>query len=217
MAFTESETCLERQEYFSQFQDTTDALLCHILLPVCLWIMDPHSRAPKKNTSHGNEVLPQDTTHPIQRPCYQRGSLCLDPARNRTTRRPPDHCTETQIAVVGTCLLFIRSGQNHLAGYSEKGKKTRQTEKRCCYIKEWTRLEFAKSKRAVKNREIWRKLVVKSSVVPHRPPRLSGRWRWRANEHRSYTSVQNLSLRLKSKTDEYRNKMRSVRRPPCSK
>ena len=25
--------------------------------------MDPHSRAPKKNTSHGNEVLPQDTTH----------------------------------------------------------------------------------------------------------------------------------------------------------
>ena len=25
--------------------------------------MDPHSRAPKKNTSHGIEVLPQDTTH----------------------------------------------------------------------------------------------------------------------------------------------------------
>ena len=24
--------------------------------------MDPYSRAPKKNTSHGNEVLPQDTT-----------------------------------------------------------------------------------------------------------------------------------------------------------
>ena len=24
---------------------------------------------PKKNTSHGNEVLPQDTTHLIQRPC----------------------------------------------------------------------------------------------------------------------------------------------------
>ena len=41
--------------------------------------MDPHSRAPKKNTRHGNEVLPQDTTHLIQRPCYQRGSLCQDP------------------------------------------------------------------------------------------------------------------------------------------
>ena len=32
---------------------------CHIHLPVCMWIIDPHSRAPKKNTSHGNEVLSQ--------------------------------------------------------------------------------------------------------------------------------------------------------------
>ena len=30
--------------------------------------MNPHSRAPNKNTSHGNEVLLQDTTHLIQRP-----------------------------------------------------------------------------------------------------------------------------------------------------
>ena len=47
--------------------------------------MDPYSRAPKKNTSHGNEVLPQDTTHLIQRPCYQRGSSCRDPTGNWTT------------------------------------------------------------------------------------------------------------------------------------
>ena len=33
---------------------------------VCLWIIDLHGRAPKKNTSHGNEVLPQDTTHLIK-------------------------------------------------------------------------------------------------------------------------------------------------------
>ena len=33
-------------------------------------------------------------------------------------------------------------------------------------IREWTGLEFAKSQRAVDNREKWRKLVVKSSVVP---------------------------------------------------
>ena len=32
-----------------------------------------------------NEVLPQDTTHLIQRPCYQRGSPCQDPAGNWTT------------------------------------------------------------------------------------------------------------------------------------
>ena len=84
--------------------------------------MDPHSRAPKKNTSPGNEVLPQDTTHLIQRPCYQRGSPCQDPTGNRTTRRPPDHRKQTQTAVVWTCLPFIRSGQNHLARHSETGK-----------------------------------------------------------------------------------------------
>ena len=88
--------------------------------------MDPHSRAPKKNTSYGNEVLPQDTTHRIQRPCCQRGSPCLYPAGNWTHK---DILTiaEAQTAVVWTCLLFIRSGQNHLARHSERGKKTRQT------------------------------------------------------------------------------------------
>ena len=68
-----AETGLDWQEYFSQLQDMTDVLPCHIHLPVCLWIKDPNSRAPKRNTSHGNEVLPQDTAHLIQRPCYQRG------------------------------------------------------------------------------------------------------------------------------------------------
>ena len=33
-------------------------------------------------------------------------------------------------------------------------------------IREWTGLEFCKSQRAVENREKWRKLVAKSSVVP---------------------------------------------------
>ena len=39
-------------------------------------------------------------------------------------------------------------------------------------IREWTGLEFGKSQRAVENREKWRKLVTKSSVVPQRPSQL---------------------------------------------
>ena len=58
-----------------------------------------------------------------------RGSPCQDPTGNRTIRRPPDHCKETQTAVVWSCLPFVRSGQNHLARHSESGKKIRQTEK----------------------------------------------------------------------------------------
>ena len=42
-------------------------------------------------------------------------------------------------------------------------------------ISEWTGLEFAKSQRAVGNRNKWRKLVEKSSVVPQRPSPLRDR------------------------------------------
>ena len=34
----------------------------------------PSQQSSNKNTSHGNEVLLQDTTHLIQRPCYQWGT-----------------------------------------------------------------------------------------------------------------------------------------------
>ena len=37
-------------------------------------------------------------------------------------------------------------------------------------IREWTGLEFGKSQRAVESREKWRKLVLKSSMVPQQPP-----------------------------------------------
>ena len=74
----------------------------------------------------GNEALPQDTIHLIQRPCYQQGNLCQDPAGNWTTQRSAD-CKEMQTAVVWSCFRFIRSGQNHLARHSERGKKTRWT------------------------------------------------------------------------------------------
>ena len=79
----------------------------------------------KKNTSRGNEVLPQDTTHLIQRPRYQRGSLSQDPTGNWATRRPPDHRKQMQTEVMWTCFPFIRSGQNYFARHSEKGKETR--------------------------------------------------------------------------------------------
>ena len=64
----------------------------------------------------------------IQRPCYQQGGPCQDPAGSWTTRRPPDDRKETQTAVVMPCLPFIRSGQYHLTRHSERGKKTRQTQ-----------------------------------------------------------------------------------------
>ena len=125
-----------------------------------------------KEEYYGNEVLPQDTTHLILRPHYQRGSLCQDLAGNQIIRRPPNHRKETQTEMVWTCLSFMRSGQSHLAGHSERGKKTRQTEK------EMGRQHQGMDRPGEQWRTgKWRKLVVKSSVVPQRPPRLRNRRR----------------------------------------
>ena len=54
-------------------------------------------------------------------------------------------------------------------------RKERQRKRREDNIREWTGLEFAKSQRAVENREKWKKLVVKSSVVPQGHSRLRDR------------------------------------------
>ena len=70
--------------------------------------------------------------------------------------------------MVWSCIPFIRSGQNHLARHSERGKRRQGRKKKRWEdnIRKWTDLEFAKSEREVENRETREKLVVKSSVVP---------------------------------------------------
>ena len=56
--------------------------------------------------------------------------------------------------------------QGTVKGGRRQGRQRKRWEDN---IREWTSLEFAKSKRAVENRGTWRKLVAKSSVVPQRP------------------------------------------------
>ena len=62
--------------------------------------------------------------------------------------------------------------QGTVKGGRRQGRKRKRWEDN---IREWTGLEFAKSQRAVENREKWRKLVAKSSVVPQRPSQLRHR------------------------------------------
>ena len=56
--------------------------------------------------------------------------------------------------------------QGTVKGGRRQGRQRRRWEDN---IREWTGLAFAKSKRAEVNRERWRKLVAKSSVVLQRP------------------------------------------------
>ena len=62
--------------------------------------------------------------------------------------------------------------QGTVKGGRRQGKQRKRWEDN---IRELTGLEFHKSRRAVENREKWRKLVVKSSVVAQRPLRLRDR------------------------------------------
>ena len=57
----------------------------------------------------------------------------------------------------------------------EGRRQGRQRERWEDNIREWTGLEFAKSQRAVENREKWRKLIVNSPVVPQQSLQLRDR------------------------------------------
>ena len=73
------------------------------------------------------------------------------------------------------CHVYRSSGlaitilQGTVKGGRRQGRQRKRWEDN---IREWTSLESGKSQRAVENREKWRKLVAKSSVVPQRPSRL---------------------------------------------
>ena len=62
--------------------------------------------------------------------------------------------------------------QGTVKGGRRQGRQRKRLEDN---IREWTGLEFGRSHRAVENRGKWRKLVVKSSLVPQRPSRLRDR------------------------------------------
>ena len=68
--------------------------------------------------------------------------------------------------------LAITISQSTVKGGRRQGRQRKRWEDN---TREWAGLEFAKSQRAVENREKWRKLVVKSSVVPQQPLQLRDR------------------------------------------
>ena len=125
----------------------------------------------------------------IQRISYKHHVTHEEVCAKQTTWKSSDHCKETQTTVVRSCLLFIRLAKTILQKSTVKGgrRKNRRKKRWEDNTKEWTDLAFTKSQRAVENRQKWRKLVVKSSVVPQWALRSRDGWRrWSAySMHRS--------------------------------
>ena len=136
--------------------------------------MDPHSSAPKKNTSHGNEVLLQDTTHLIQRPyvtkekVYDKIQQAIGPHKDLLTI-----VNRRKLQWYGHVSRSSGQAKIILQGTVKGGKKTRQTEEEVGRQHQgMDRPGARQSRKAVENRGKWRKLVAKSPVLPKRPSRL---------------------------------------------
>ena len=148
------ETSLEWQAFLSVPRYNWCVPLSYPSSCFILWIMDPHSRASKKNKSHGNEVLPQDTTHLIQRPCYQRGSPCKDAAGNRPHEDLLTIVKRRKLQWYGHVSRSSGLAKTILQGTVKGGRRQGRQRKRWeDNVREWTAPEFVKSKRAVENRE----------------------------------------------------------------
>ena len=155
----------------------TDALPCHIHLPVCLWIMDLHSRASKKNTNRGNRVLLQDTLHLIQNHITNE-EVCakiqqaLGPHKDLLTivKRRKLQWYGNVCCSSGLAKTIL---QGTVIGGRSPGRQRKRWEDN---IREWIGIEFARSQRAVENRGKWRILFMRSSVVPQQLLWLWDRW-----------------------------------------
>ena len=116
--------------------------------------MDPYSRAPKENTSHGNEVLPQHTT------ISSKDHVTNEKVRVKVQQATGPH--EDLLTIVKTRKLLwyghvSRSSglaktilQGTVKGGRRQGGQRKRWEDN---IREWTGLEFGKPQEAVENRE----------------------------------------------------------------
>ena len=74
--------------------------------------------------------------------------------------------------MIRPCLKVFWFSKDNPTGHSERKKKKRQTEEEVG--RQYQRVDFASSTRAVENRSRWKGIVANSSVVPRRPPKVMG-------------------------------------------
>ena len=183
-SINEIETRLEWQEYFSQFQDTSDALPClsHLLVSCESWTLTVElQRRIQAMKMRCNHKIP----HISDKDCVTYGEVH---AKIQQAIGP-----HKDLTIIQRCKLQWYGHVSHSSGLAKtilggtmKGERRQGKWKKRWedYFREWTGVEFAKSQRAMENREKRRKLIVKSSVVPQQPLQLRDRWWWwRLHKH----------------------------------
>ena len=125
-------------------------------------------------------MFPQTPRYLIQRPHNQRGvktriGNAIGPYEDLLTavkrRKLKWYGHVTRSSGLAKTIL-----QGTVQGGRRRGRQRKWWEDN---IKEWTSLEWNSILRKIENRKEWRKLFVKSMVVPRRSDRLRDRWRWK--------------------------------------
>ena len=111
-------------------------------------------------------MLPQDTSHLIQRPCY-RQKVC---AKIQQAIGPHEDLLtivkRRKLQWYGHVSRSSGLGKTILQGTVKGGRRQGGQKKRWeDNIREWTGLEFGKSQRAVENGGKWRKLVAAPTTL----------------------------------------------------
>ena len=168
---------MERQEHCTQFQNQTDAILGHLNFPVRLWNMDPHSRIREKDTNYRNEMLPKTLgisyrDHVTNEKVGNRIRQAIGPYEDLLTtvkkRKLRWYGHKTRSTGLAKMIL-----QGTVQGGRRRGRQKKRWEDN---ITEWTGLKLGEALRKAENREEWRTVVARSSLVPQRSNRLWDKW-----------------------------------------
>lgn len=99
---------MEWQKHQSDIRDEITALTGHTNFPICLWNLDPYSRATEENTEHGDETLQKTHGHLIHPTCHKWESLAKDQPSHWPTWWPALLCHKAETEVVRTYHQILR-------------------------------------------------------------------------------------------------------------
>ena len=151
----------------------------HVPIFVCMWNVDHNSRHWEKDTGFGDEMFLQTPRYLIQRSHNQWWHENQNWKRHRAVWRRPDFSEKMQTEVVRSRHKIIWTGQDYPTGNSTRKETKRQREETMGRQHQRMDWEWNSILWKAENREEWRELVVKSTVVPQWSARLRDRCRWR--------------------------------------
>ena len=144
--------------------------------------MDPHSRIREKDTNYRNEMLPKALRHLLQRSRYKWESGEQNQTSHWALKDLLTTVKKRKLRWHGHKTRSTGLAKMILQGTVGGRRRGRQKKRWVDNVTEWTGLKLGEALRKAENREEWRTVVARSSLVPQRSTRLWDKWsavKWR--------------------------------------